>query len=352
MVDPALPARPRVALVFGDADAVGRLREAVGGHLEIVYETSAAEFDAARLADSGATAALVNLDGCDWLEDLQARLGDVGVAVVFNDPAISRNLKGFEQARWLRHLTAKLSGSTDYDPPRPRDTGADAPRARADSGDPLPDHAAAPPLLEPGFAKVSANDAAEPAFDAQVPVAVDIPEASAAPPDLDADGALGLDLDTEALSAMIDARLAETHGTAAPESTEVWRVADVEAAPAVALTPPATPGAQANTATNARTSAAPIDEDDVLKGLPSVDDWQLVDPDAPLAEAERPRQDDPSGPAVPADLAGLELVPVEIAMPIERHVEPVERWMQVGNLGQGRRVRQKEPAPAADEDRA
>lgn len=334
MVDPVLPARPRVALVFGDADGVGRLREAVSGHLQIVYETSAADFDAARLADSGASAALVNLDGGDWLEDIQARLGDAGIAVVFNDPAISAKLEGFEQARWLRHLTAKLSGSSDYDPPRPLDTRPGA-------------------LPEPGFAKASANVPVEPAIDAEEPVAVDIP-AAAAPADVDPDGALGLDLDTEALSAMIDARLAETHGTAASESSEVWRVAEVEAAPAVALTLAATPEAQPNNGKNARTPAAPIDDGDVLKGLPSVDDWQLVDPDAPLAESGRMQQEDQPGPRFAAGFGDLELVPVDIdvAAPTKPRSEPVERWMQVANPGQGRSARQPEPAPATDEDRA
>lgn len=335
MVDPVLPARPRVALVFGDADGAGRLREAVSGHLEIVYETSAADFDAARLADSGASAALVNLDGCDWLEDIQARLGDAGVAVVFNDPAISAKLEGFEQARWLRHLTAKLSGSSDYDPPRPLDTRPGA-------------------LPEPVFAKPSANVPAEPAFDAEEPTAVDIPAASAAPVEVDPDGALGLDLDTAALSAMIDARLAETHGTAAPESSEVWRVAEVEAAPAAALTPAGAPEAQPNHGENTRTSATPINEEDVLKGLPSVDEWQLVDPNVPLAESGRQRQEGQPGPAFATGFGDLELVPVDIdiAAPTKPRPEPVERWMQVDNPSQGRRARQAEPAPATDEDRA
>ena len=122
MPDHASPmpsARPRVALVFGDAASAAHLRDAVAGHAEIVYDTPASEFDAARLVESQARAALVNLDGCDWLDSVEARLRETGVAVVFNDPEISRGLEGWAQARWLRHLTAKLRGSSDYDPPRP-----------------------------------------------------------------------------------------------------------------------------------------------------------------------------------------------------------------------------------------
>ncbi|MES2402771.1 MAG: hypothetical protein V4567_00360, partial [Pseudomonadota bacterium] len=119
MLDQKIPARPRVALVFGDADSASHLRDAVASQVEIVYETAAADFDVARVTGAQATAALVNLDDCDSLDSVEARLQDTGVAVVFNDPEISSKLEGWAQARWLRHLTAKLSGSSDFDPPRP-----------------------------------------------------------------------------------------------------------------------------------------------------------------------------------------------------------------------------------------
>jgi two-component system chemotaxis response regulator CheB/chemosensory pili system protein ChpB (putative protein-glutamate methylesterase) len=119
VLDEKLSIRPRVALVFGDPVSAGHLRDAVASHVQIVYEARAADFDASRLLDSEATAALVNLDSCDWLDAVETRLHDAGVAVVFNDPEISGRLDGWEQARWLRHLTAKLSGSNEYDPPRP-----------------------------------------------------------------------------------------------------------------------------------------------------------------------------------------------------------------------------------------
>jgi hypothetical protein len=81
--------RPRVALIFGDAAAVKHLRDAVAGQVDLVYDAQAADFDAAKLVDSHARAALVNLDSFEWLDTIGAQLSKAGVAVVFNDPEIS-----------------------------------------------------------------------------------------------------------------------------------------------------------------------------------------------------------------------------------------------------------------------
>lgn len=394
MLDQKIPARPRVALVFADADSAGHLRDAVSSHVEIVYETSAADFDVSRVAGSQATAALVNLDDCESLDAVETRLQEAGVAVVFNDPEISSTLDGWAQARWLRHLTAKLSGNSDFDPPRPMaaqtaagvavaapeaqsstETGAtsllsmgDAPQlverplSPAEIESMTADFVA---LQEPQAPPASIDEAA-----AAMPLAVDVgstesplpviaeigteiatPPSAAAADAMDVAIALpvsnsehshndALDIDTETLSAMIDARLAAAEGEPVPASPEVWRVVDGGTVSAVEPAPVLEP-AEKSAGTGA--TAAPVDDADVLKALPSLDDWQLVDPEAPVASpsASVPKHDEPEPPAISFDFAGLELVPVETVMAVELNSEPIERWMHVSNDKNGARGNEK-----------
>lgn len=369
MLDQKIPAQPRVALVFGDADSVRHLREAVSSQVEIVYEASAADFDVSRVAGSQATAALVNLDDCESLDTVEARLQETGIAVVFNDPEISSNLEGWAQARWLRHLTAKLSGSSDFDPPRPAIAQAapavaetastveqfpqnetpvvdEAPRVverplspaeiesmTADFGamqEPVESSADVDATTAPISLRDDAGNTesllagAGSAMEAR-PVA-DVMDAVVASPMPDTPFEHGdtdaLDVDTEALSAMIDARLAAAEGEPEPESPEVWRLIEAGTASAVDLTPLAEP----TEAEPVIAGTAPVDDADVLKALPSLDDWQLVDPEVPAA-AVSPKRDERELPALSIDLAGLELVPVETIVPVMLNSEPVERWM-------------------------
>lgn len=135
----------------------------------------------------------------------------------------------------------------------------------------------------------------------------------------------GLDVDTEALSAMIDARLAEPEAAMPSDSSQVWRVVgDDTVASAQSDGVAATPVAQPRAVTPTRPAAQ--DDADVLASLPSLDDWALVDPESPVAK-----------PAVAADkvmestllnsLAGLELVPMETIAPVHVRTDPIERWL-------------------------
>lgn len=390
MFDRMLPARPRVALVFGNAGSVGHLRDAVAGHVEIVYETSAADFDASRLAGAQATAALVNLDDCDWLEAIEARLNEAGIAVVFNDPEISHGLQGWEQARWLRHLTAKLSGNTDYDPPRP---AADEASQLNPQVDDEPAHAPAvlpavdesimaerplsPAEIEsmtvdfvavqgPSMAAAIRDDVAPAAPPASAGTATETAVGGASatammqepepqvefsmstlheadmpgealsrpiPADADPDDAAALDVDTEALSAMIDARLAEPEAQASPGSPEVWRVLEGGTVPAVDIAPadPAPPAVPSPACVRAAADTTPsppqVDDSDVLSALPPLDDWQLVDPEAPITQAAGPKREKRPEPSISFDFQGLELVPIETVAAAEVQPEPVGRWM-------------------------
>lgn len=388
MLDQVPIARPRVALVYGDADVAGHLRNAVAGHVQIVYATSAAEFDAARLAESRATAALLNLDSCEWLDAVETRLHAAGVAVVYNDPEISRALQGWEQARWLRHLTAKLSGSTDFDPPRPVSveparvvegpalaTGDTQPVDVAAEPAPLPadaePFAAVPaavveqPLSPAEIASMTVNFSAIPE-PAQVPAdplqvadadvsaatgaepagAVAAPDADVPAAGLDGDGAL--DVDTEALSALIDARLAEAEDHASGEAPQVWRVAHGGAVSAVELSPAAEPemdkSAHAAPDADATAQVLPMDDSELMQGLPAIDDWQLVDRDAPLAPAAPGEQKPRGEPEISIDFAGLELVPIEPVAQAEIQAEPAGRWMHAGNGDAHAAGKRKQPA--------
>jgi two-component system chemotaxis response regulator CheB/chemosensory pili system protein ChpB (putative protein-glutamate methylesterase) len=387
VLDQKIPARPRVALVFGDADSASHLRDAVSSQIEIVYETSAADFDVSRVAAAQATAALVNLDDCESLDAVETRLQDAGVAIVFNDPEISSKLDGWAQARWLRHLTAKLSGSNDFDPPRPvvaqtapivPDAGPEtrpAPETAtvaADGAETAPYLVERPlspaeiesmtadfvavqePRVAPAGFEETANGvpqaadsgstqspeptdaAAEPETEIETPMSATKVDATdgtiAAPaPESEHGGHDTLDVDTEALSAMIDARLAAAEGEPVPKSPEVWRVIEGGSVSAVEL-PPAGPEPVAAAPVVA---TAPIDDADVLRALPSLDDWQLVDDDAPAVSALAPKREEQTPSALSVDFAGLELVPMETVVPVELNSEPIERWMHSSDKKKG-----------------
>ena len=377
MLDQMRNALPRVALVYGDAGTAGHLREAVAGHVQIVYATAAAEFDAARLADSHATAALLNLDSCEWLDAVESRLHAAGVAVVYNDPEISRTLEGWEQARWLRHLTAKLSGSTDYDPPRPApvepvQTAEPAAPAVAEAPEARPVAQASPAnveapadapaevmeqplsLAEIASMTVNFNAVPEPASvpASQLPsldVAADVePDAEPAAEAMSiaeaaepaGDGAL--DVDTEALSALIDARLAEAEDHASGDAPQVWRVAHGGSVSAVDLPPAVEPAVATASQETPAAPASPMDDAELMQGLPAIDDWQLVDPNAAVAPAGKPAPR--SEPEITIDFAGLELVPIETVAQVEPHVEPIERWMHVGTSEHDAARQHRQPA--------
>ena len=377
MLDDVSSAPPCVALVFGDAGSVDHLRELVADRVRIVYETSATDFNAERLTASGATAALVNLDGCEWLDAIEAHLNDAGLAVVFNDPEISGKLDGWERARWLRHLTAKLSGHTDYDPPRP---AAAAPsQAANDEFESGPEPALAPepvaaapavverPLSPSEIESLTADFVAvkdqpmstasldeTPSDKTLLPDPVEagsgeeeetmtaIPEAGmksaptvaaadasdavlpgSSPRDADIDES-ALDVDTETLSAMIDARLAKAENRGSPDST-VWRIVEDSAAPVAESGQDAAAAAEGE-APAPPVSARPDDDSGLMKDMPALSEWQLVDPESsPAPAGSKPVTPDESVSL--GDFAGLELVPLETTAPVRDHSEPMERWM-------------------------
>ncbi|HEU4662819.1 MAG TPA: chemotaxis protein CheB, partial [Dokdonella sp.] len=164
-----------VALLYESSARTDHLREtltALGA--PIVYEAAAAALDRDALARSQATVVIVNLedeDGAD-LDDVYALLDDARYTVVFNDSGVSSELSGWDQARWMRHLAAKVLGEGDLDPPRPE--GAEPVPLRARSEAPAPTHGepAAMPSAAPATVEVQAP--AEPAA-AEAPPAAPAP---------------------------------------------------------------------------------------------------------------------------------------------------------------------------------
>ncbi len=87
----------------------------------VVYASPAANFDRAALDASGARIVVINLDeqSDDALDPFDDLLADDALHVVINDAEVSSRLQGGDQARWARHLAAKILGKGDLNPPRP-----------------------------------------------------------------------------------------------------------------------------------------------------------------------------------------------------------------------------------------
>ena len=361
MPDCAAPGSLRIALVYGEEADAAHVREAMQGQVEIAYAASAAEFDVARLRAAMVAAALVNDAGGDWLETVEATLDAHGVPVVYNDPEISRGLEGWARARWLRHLLAKLRGSTDMDPPRPAPSAPMAARLAAAVPEPqgsitgnaaVVERPLSPQEIEtmtadfvavqqnavaPGEKVAPQTGAAETAAaTANVDVAARTsPDQGLTLAPMEETGgetAGELDVDTETLSAMIDARLADADARA--DSTEVWRLVETGSANGTAEAPVAEAVTPAPSAAGSRSDAAQPDDADVLASLPSLDDWQLVDADAPPAPAAASASA-PAGSkesqvaefALSESLAALELVPMETVAVAQVNTDPIERWL-------------------------
>jgi len=147
-----------VALLYESSTRTDHLREtltALGA--PIVYEAAAAALDREALARSQANVVIVNLEDEDSadLDGVYELLDDARYKVVFNDSGVSSELSGWDQARWMRHLAAKVLGEGDLDPPRPADAEPVPLRARVAPMAEAP-VAAPPPATEPVHAPPAA----------------------------------------------------------------------------------------------------------------------------------------------------------------------------------------------------
>ncbi len=103
-----------VGLMYQTSPMPEAMRAALAGlGVSVAYEGAANAFDLAALKASGARAVVVSMDGDqdDAFSTIDHLLAD-GYALVFNETDVSEALAGYDQARWARHLAAKLHGDT------------------------------------------------------------------------------------------------------------------------------------------------------------------------------------------------------------------------------------------------
>jgi chemosensory pili system protein ChpB (putative protein-glutamate methylesterase) len=110
----------RVALLARPGEACERLRTALreaGG--EIVLEADPSTLAAEALRAAAPQAVLVALDPTveDTLDRFEAVLGDPSIAVIFDEAELAAKREGWDAARWVRHLAAKLYQHDDVLPP-------------------------------------------------------------------------------------------------------------------------------------------------------------------------------------------------------------------------------------------
>ena len=111
-----------VALLCAEGGFGDSVRESMAAFgTPIVYEAAPHALDRDALERSRANVVVVNLDARidGGLDEVYGLLDDARYRVVFNDDEVSGGLTGWDKARWMRHLAAKILGDTNTDPPRP-----------------------------------------------------------------------------------------------------------------------------------------------------------------------------------------------------------------------------------------
>ncbi len=121
------PREVSIALLYqapGHSEHLKLALTELGAH--VVYDSPAAKFDRAALDASGARIVVINLDeeSADAFDQFDNLLTDDALHVVFNDAEVSSRLQGSDQARWARHLAAKILGKGELNPPRPAGASA------------------------------------------------------------------------------------------------------------------------------------------------------------------------------------------------------------------------------------
>lgn len=111
----------RVALLARPGEARDQLRRALAElGAQLVAEGDPAELDPGTVAGERPSVVLVSLEPA--VEDALSRFDDLlaapGVEVMYDDAEVTRQLDGWDLARWARHLAAKLLGG-DLLPPVP-----------------------------------------------------------------------------------------------------------------------------------------------------------------------------------------------------------------------------------------
>ncbi|GAA3916438.1 chemotaxis protein CheB [Luteimonas lutimaris] len=222
---------PRVVLLARAGDARDRLGEALAqAGAEVALVADPASGDPREAVDSHPQAVLVALEPAveAALERYDALLSDPAIAVIFEEAELAAQRTGWDAARWVRHLSAKLHRHDDVLPPGadeegdlqpspgalppPRAAGGldiapFAEQAQALAGEVPRDEGLEPEVrLEPEAADALslADDApAEAAPEPEYDVAGELPPA-AEDPGLDAEDLSGLSEDSLTFEAVVD----------------------------------------------------------------------------------------------------------------------------------------------------
>ncbi|GGK00118.1 chemotaxis protein CheB [Luteimonas terricola] len=196
----------RVLLLARAGEARQHLESALAeAGAELLAAVDPGEGDPAAAIAMAPAAVLVALEPAieDSLERYDALLSDPGVLVVFDEAEVAAQRDGWDAARWVRHLAAKLNGHEDVLPP-----GADADEAIHPAPGPLPGREFDPSSIDIGALTGAAQD-----------LAAEVPRAESFDPPQLADGTTteagftGLvsaeDMDWSSSSAAYEAPLAD-----------------------------------------------------------------------------------------------------------------------------------------------
>lgn len=111
---------PRVAMIYELPPPKDYLQDALAEvHIPLSATYRVGELESLEL--SGTDVILVTIDEAmePYLDKITEFAADASLPVVFEESDVSRHLDGWERNRWLRHLRAKIVGSSDTRPALP-----------------------------------------------------------------------------------------------------------------------------------------------------------------------------------------------------------------------------------------
>ena len=326
-------ANTNVALLYQTPELGRHLRDALASlGTPIVYESATDHLDPGALEESGARVVIVNLDPEveAHLDEVYGLLENDRYSVVFNDAQVSSGLSGWDQARWARHLAAKILGGANIDPPRPE--GAEAIPTPA----PRPDEPTHIEMAsdEADIDEIEITSAPEATYDTRLQSLVEDAAAEAAPADAGASNPLDM---LESRYDEMNRPAAEAYPSAPPPPADAFDFSTLEALTAAPAPPPAAPA-----------SAMELDLDSVEESLPaepemdveatSDDETFVLEPlsvtDEPTTESTIAAED-----LEVFDLAALDKLLEE--PPVPNDAPPID----VGDLGD---IESAEPAHAEE----
>ncbi|MBF6025640.1 chemotaxis protein CheB [Lysobacter niastensis] len=115
----------RVALLARPGAALDRMRGALGdAGARIVLEADPTRIEPSAVSDASAEVVLVVLDPAieESIDRFESVLSDSSIEVIFEEADLALTREGWDAARWVRHLAAKLHRHGDVLPPRRDDS--------------------------------------------------------------------------------------------------------------------------------------------------------------------------------------------------------------------------------------